>query len=141
VPRQIRIEYPCAIYHAMSRGDRREAAVLGDSDREFSIKSLGEACAKCDWQVHAYCLMTNHFHFVVETSLASLVSGMKWFLGTYTVGFNARHRLRGHLFAGRYKSLLMVWDANRTFLDRAIANSVASLGLMSARPRHAGGGR
>jgi putative transposase len=107
VPRQIRIEYPGAIYHVMSRGDRREAIVSGDADRELWLKTIGEACVKCDWQVHAYCLMTNHFHLVVETPAANLVSGMKWFLGTYTVRFNARHHLRGHLFAGRYKSLLV----------------------------------
>ena len=91
----------------MSRGDRREAIVGGDADRELWIKTLGEACAKCDWQVHAYCLMSNHFHLVVETPQANLVTGMKWFLGTYTVRFNTRHHLRGHLFAGRYKSLLI----------------------------------
>ena len=91
----------------MSRGDRREAIVSSDADRELWIGTLGEACAKCDWQVHAYCLMSNHFHLVVETPQANLVAGMKWFLGTYTVRFNTRHRLRGHLFAGRYKSLLV----------------------------------
>jgi putative transposase len=107
VPRQIRIEYPGAIYHVMSRGDHREAIVHGDGDRALWLKTLGEVCAKCDWQVHAYCLMTNHFHLVVETPLANLVIGMKWFLGTYTVRFNSKHRLRGHLFAGRYKSLLI----------------------------------
>ena len=107
MPRQIRIEYPGAIYHLMSRGDRREAIVLDDGDRELWLKTLGQACAKCGWHVHAYCLMTNHFHLVVETPSANLVAGMKWFLGTYTMRFNARHGLRGHLFAGRYKSLLI----------------------------------
>jgi putative transposase len=107
VPRQIRVEYEGAIYHVMSRGDRRENIVHGDADRELWLKTLGEACAKCDWQVHAYCLMNNHFHLVVETPLGNLVTGMKWLLGTYTVRFNARHGLRGHLFAGRYKSLLV----------------------------------
>lgn len=91
----------------MSRGDRREAIVCGNADRELWIKTLGEACAKCGWQVHAYCLMSNHFHLVMETPQANLVTGMKWFLGTYTVRFNTRHRLRGHLFAGRYKSVLV----------------------------------
>src|SRR4051794_32942393 len=91
----------------MSRGDHREAIVHGDGDRGLWLKTLGEVCDKCDWQVHAYCLMTNHFHLVVETPLANLVRGMKWFLGTYTVRFNCKHRLRGHLFAGRYKSLLI----------------------------------
>ena len=66
---------------------------------------LGETCIKCGWEVHAWCLMTNHFHIVVETPLGNLVEGMKWLLGTYTMRYNARNRLRGHLFAGRYKSL------------------------------------
>lgn len=107
MPRQLRIEYEGAVYHVMSRGDRREDIVRGDADRELWIETLAEACGKCDWQVHAYCLMSNHFHLVVETPLGNLVSGMKWLLGTYTVRFNARHRLRGHLFAGRYKSVLL----------------------------------
>jgi putative transposase len=107
VPRQIRIEYPGAIYHLMNRGDRREAIVQTDADRELWIRTLGEACVKSGWQVHAYCLMTNHFHLVVETPQPNLVAGMKWFLGTYTVRFNTRHHLRGHLFAGRYKSVLI----------------------------------
>jgi putative transposase len=91
----------------MSRGDRREAIALDDADRQLWVETLGNACRKCDWQVHAYCLMSNHFHLVLETPLANLVAGMKWFLGTYTVRFNVRHKLRGHLFAGRYKSLLV----------------------------------
>lgn len=107
MPRQIRIEYPGAIYHVMSRGDRREAIVLGDEDRELWLRTLAEACRKTGWQVHGYCLMGNHFHLVIETPEPNLVAGMKWLLGTYTVRFNTRHQLRGHLFAGRYKSLLI----------------------------------
>ena len=107
MPRQIRIEYEGALYHVMSRGDHREAIVQDEKDRAMWIHTLAGACTKCDWQVHAYCLMTNHFHLVMETPSANLVSGMKWLLGTYTVRFNRRHQLRGHLFAGRYKSLLI----------------------------------
>ena len=107
MPRQPRIEYEGAIYHVMNRGDRREDIVRGDEDRKLFVRSLGETCEKCGWEVHAWCLMRNHFHLVVETPLGNLVAGMKWFLGTYTIRFNARHRLRGHLFAGRYKSLLV----------------------------------
>lgn len=62
-------------------------------------------CAKTDWQVHAWCLMGNHFHLVVETPKANLADGMKWLLGTYTGRFNRRHQLFGHLFSGRYKAL------------------------------------
>jgi putative transposase len=91
----------------MSRGDHRENIVRGNYDRRMWVTTLGEACTKCDWEVHAYSLMSNHFHLVVETPLGNLVSGMKWFLGTYSIRFNTRHRLNGHLFAGRYKSLLV----------------------------------
>lgn len=107
MPRQPRIEYEGAIYHVMNRGDRREEIVREDSDREIFVATLGEACVKCSWEVHAWCLMGNHFHLVVETPQGNLVAGMKWFLGTYTSRFNSRHRLRGHLFSGRYKSLIV----------------------------------
>ncbi len=93
--RQLRIEYAGAIYHVMSRGDRRETIFLDDEDRKGFLRTLGEACERAGWEVLAYCLMGNHFHLVVETPKPTLVSGMKWFLGTYTQRFNARHRLRG----------------------------------------------
>lgn len=105
--RPLRLEYAGAIYHVMSRGYRQEAIFLDDEDRHWFLKALGEACEKAAWQVHAYCLMGNHFHLVLETPQPTLVAGMKWFLGTYTQRFNARHQMRGHLFAGRYKSLLV----------------------------------
>jgi REP element-mobilizing transposase RayT len=68
---------------------------------------LDEACGKTGWQVHAFCLMRNHFHLVVETPQANLIAGMQWLLGTYTARFNRRHKVFGHLFGGRYKSLLV----------------------------------
>jgi REP-associated tyrosine transposase len=105
--RKLRIEYPGALYHVMNRGDRREAIFKDDKDRELFLETLGQACEKTGWQVHAYCLMPNHFHLVVETPQANLVAGMKWFLGTYTGRFNRRHKLFGHLFSGRYKSLVV----------------------------------
>src|SRR5262249_30639513 len=67
---------------------------------------------KTGWQVHALCLMSNHFHLVVETPRANLVVGMRWFLGTYTARFNRRHRLCGHLFSGRYKALVVDGSAS-----------------------------
>ena len=105
--RKLRLEYPGAIYHVMNRGDRREPIFQDDKDRRLFLETLGEACAKADWQVHAYCLMGNHFHLVLETPQGNLVAGMKWFLGTYTSRFNRRHKLFGHLFSGRYKSLIV----------------------------------
>jgi len=100
VPRQLRIEYEGALYHLLSRGDRREEIFWDDQDRERFLQLLGRVCGRTGWQVHAYCLMSNHFHLVVETPRPNLVAGMKWFLGAYTMSFNRRHRLSGHLFGG-----------------------------------------
>ena len=105
--RKLRVEYPGAIYHIMNRGDRREPIFKDEADRQRFVETLGEACAKTGWQVHAYVLMPNHSHLVIETPQANLVAGMKWFLGTYTSRFNRRHKLFGHLFSGRYKSLVV----------------------------------
>src|SRR6266496_4443966 len=105
MPRKLRVEYEGAIYHVLNRGNRREPIFRDDEDREIFRQTLDQVCAKTDWQVHAYCLMGNHFHLVVETPRANLVAGMQWFLGTYTSRFNRRHKTVGHLFSGRYKSL------------------------------------
>jgi REP element-mobilizing transposase RayT len=82
--RKLRVQYPGAIYHVMNRGDRREPIFRDDLDHRRFLVTLSETCAKTGWQVHAYCLMSNHFHLVIETPQADLVAGMKWFLGTYT---------------------------------------------------------
>ena len=70
MPRPLRIGYEGAIYHVLNRGDRRELIFRDDADRKRFLETLGEACAKTDWQVHALCLMGNHFHLVVETPRA-----------------------------------------------------------------------
>src|SRR6266566_7444374 len=127
MPRQLRIEYPGAIYHVMNRGDRREPIFSDDADRKRFLDTLSEVCAKTDWQVHAYCLMANHFHLVVETPYANLVAGMKWFLTTYTSRFNRRHKLFGHLFSGRYKALIVEGSGNgylKTVCDYVHLNPV-----------------
>jgi putative transposase len=103
----MRVQYPGAIYHVMSRGDRREDIFIDDVDRQDLLKTLAEACQKTGWQVHAYCLMRNHFHLVVETPNANLVEGMRWLLSAYTIRLNHRHQLIGHVFSGRYKALLV----------------------------------
>jgi len=112
VASKLRVEYPGAIYHVMNRGDRREPIFKDDEDREKFLTILAETCGKTGWQVHAYCLMPNHFHLVVETPQANLVAGMKYFLGVYTIRFNRRHKLYGHLFSGRYQSLIVDGSGN-----------------------------
>ncbi|HWM24003.1 MAG TPA: transposase [Chthoniobacterales bacterium] len=105
--RPLRIQYAGARYHVMSRGDRRQNIFRSDKDRILFLETLARACGKTQWQVHAYCLMSNHFHLVVETPGGNLVAGMKWLLGTYTMRFNRTHRYSGHLFGGRYKAQLI----------------------------------
>jgi len=122
MPRQLRIEFSGAIYHLMNRGNRRGAIFKDDQDRERFLSTLGQTCEKTAWQVHAYCLMGNHFHLVVETPQPNLVAGMKWLLGTYTGRFNRRHHLTGHLFSGRYKSLLV--DGSGTGYLRTVCDYV-----------------
>ncbi len=135
--RKLRIEYPGAVYHVMSRGNRREAIFHEDRDREFFLETLAEACAKTDWQVQAYCLMGNHFHLVVLTPQGNLVGGMKWMLGTYTSRFNRQHKLVGHLFSGRYRALVV--DASspgylRTVSEYVHLNPVRAKLLRSDEP-------
>ena len=127
MPRKLRVEYAGAIYHVMNRGDQREPIFKDDVDYQCFLTTLGEACAKTGWQVHALCLMHNHFHLVVETPEANLVAGMRWFLSTYTARFNRRHKFFGHLFSGRYKALIVEGSGNgylRTVCDYVHLNPV-----------------
>jgi REP element-mobilizing transposase RayT len=75
--RPLRIQYAGAMYHVMNRGDQREDIFRDDEDREKFLSTLGEGCGKTEWQIHAYCLMSNHFHLVLETPQPNLVFGMK----------------------------------------------------------------
>src|SRR3990170_2134177 len=125
--RKLRVQYPGAIYHLMNRGDRRGPIFKDDEDHRRFLENPGQCCAKTGWQGHAFCLMANHFHLVVETPQPNLVAGMKWFLGTYTSRFNRRHKLFGHLFSGRYKSLIVDGSGDgylRTVCDYVHLNPV-----------------
>jgi REP element-mobilizing transposase RayT len=105
--RQARIEFEGAFYHVMARGDRREPIVMGDEDRRDFLATMGRACARAGWRVHAWVLMTNHYHWLIETPRANLVDGMRWFQNTHTRRFNVRNRQWGHVFGGRYKAVLV----------------------------------
>jgi len=101
----------------MARGDHGEAIFKDDVDRNLFLKTLSEVVDRTGWIIHAYVLMTNHYHFLIETPEPNLVSGMTWFQGAYAQRYNARHRLRGHLFQGRYKALV-IESEEKEFLDR-----------------------
>jgi putative transposase len=135
--RKLRVEYEGAIYHVMNRGDRREAIFLDDEDHQRFLTTLGEACVKTGWQVHAFCLMGNHFHLIVETPQPNLVAGMKWLLGTYTGRFNRRHKFFGHLFSGRYKALIVDGSGNgylKTVCDYVHLNPMRAKLLTPEQP-------
>jgi len=135
--RRLRVEYPGALYHVMNRGNRREPVFRDDRDRQRFVETLGEACHKTGWKVQAWCLMSNHFHLVVETPRANLVAGMKWLLGTYTMRFNRRHKLIGHLFGGRYRALIVDGSGSgylRTVCDYVHLNP-ARAGLVAPTER------
>ncbi len=135
MPRQVRIEFPGATYHVMCRGDRREDIFRDDGDREMMLATLAETVEKTGWQIHAWVWMRNHYHLLVETPEANLVKGMTWFQTTFTTRFNARHRLRGHLFGGRYKAVLVDRGEPRyfsTLLDYIHLNPVRA-GIIKTR--------
>jgi REP element-mobilizing transposase RayT len=114
--RPLRIEYPGAVYHVMARGNQGRVIYQDDRDRRRFLETLGEACGKTGWRIHAYVLMGNHYHLLVETPEANLVAGMKWLQGTCTQRYNGRHQLRGHLFQGRYKAVPVEAD-NAGYLE------------------------
>jgi REP element-mobilizing transposase RayT len=130
MPRPLRIEYSGARYHVMSRGDRRETIFSDAQDYDLFLTTLGQACAKTGWEAHAYCLMSNHFHLVLETPQPNLVAGLRWMLGTYTQRFNGRHQHWGHLFGGRYKAQLID--------ERAPAYLVRACNYVHLNPARAG---
>lgn len=92
--RTLRIEYPGAVYHVQSEGNRGDAIYLDDEDRETFLRTFQEAARRSGWTVYAYALMANHYHILFQTARANLVDGMKWLQTAYTQRFNARHRMR-----------------------------------------------
>src|SRR4051812_48564523 len=97
MPRQLRLEDGGAIYHVTNRGDRREIIFRDDEDRARFLGTVGPTCEKTGWEVQGWCLMSNHFHLVLETPQPNLVAGMKGLLGTYTMRFNRRPKTTEHL--------------------------------------------
>ena len=89
--RPLRLEFAGALYHITARGERREEIYLDDDDRQAFIDLLGEVCLRFNWTVHAYCLMSNHYHLLVETPDSNLSRGMRQLNGMYTQRFNRRH--------------------------------------------------
>jgi len=105
--RPLRIEYPGAVYHLTSRGNRQESIFEDDADRYGFLDILGKTVERYNWICHAYCLMNNHYHLLVETPDANLSLGMRQLNGVYTQYTNRRHGKVGHVFQGRFHSVLI----------------------------------
>lgn len=108
--RPLRIEFSGALYHVTSRGNAQADIYLDDHDRRDYLSVLSEVCHRFNWAVHAYCLMSNHYHLLIETPDANLSKGMRQLNGVYTQYFNRTHSHVGHVFQGRYKAILVQKD-------------------------------
>lgn len=118
--RPFRIEFTGAVYHVTSRGNARKKIFLDDSDREIFLATLGWVVERFGWLCHAYCLMDNHFHLLIETPKPNLSTGMRQLNGVYTQRFNRLHKRVGHLFQGRFKAILVEKDNYLLELSRYI---------------------
>jgi len=108
--RPLRIEFPGAVYHVTSRGDRREPIFEDDKDRAVLLNIVGQMLARFDSIALAYCLMGNHYHFVLGTRQANLSAMMRQINGVYSQAYNRRHGKVGHVFQGRFKAILIDRD-------------------------------
>lgn len=102
--RALRVEYPGARYHVMCRGNQSRDIFQSQEDADLFVRCLGEMCVRDQAVVHAWCLMSNHYHLLLDTPQGNLADAMKWFQGTFAQRYNALHKLWGHLFQGRYKA-------------------------------------
>jgi putative transposase len=105
--RPLRIECEGALYHVTSRGDRREPIVESDGDRAAWVEVLAATCVRFNWRLHAWCLMGNHYHLLLETPEPNLSLGMRQLNGVWSQQFNRRHGRVGHVFQGRFKAIMV----------------------------------
>ena len=101
----------------MCRGNQQRDIFLSDADADLFLRCMEEMCARSETHLHAWCLMSNHYHLLLETPHGNLVEAMKWLQGTFTQRYNARHQLWGHLFQGRYKAKV-VDDADSSYFQK-----------------------
>lgn len=130
--RALRIQFPGAIYHVTSRGDRRKAIFVDDADRRRFLELLADAMDRFDGAVMAYCLMGNHYHLVLQTRLANLSRLMRHVNAVYSQAFNRRHGVVGHMFQGRFKAILVDRDAYLLALCRYVELNPVRAGLVEA---------
>ena len=130
--RPLRIEFPGAVYHVTSRGDRRESIFEDDADRQALLAVMALGLARFDARMLAYCLMGNHYHFVLHSAAANLSQLMRHINGVYSQAFNRRHSKVGHLFQGRFKAILVDRDAYLLEVCRYVELNPVRAGMVDA---------
>jgi putative transposase len=130
--RPIRIEFEGGFYHVTSRGNARQDIFADDEDYRTFLTILADVVERYRWLLHAYCLMGNHYHLLIETPQANLSRGMRQLNGVYTQKYNRRHNRVGHLFQGRYKAFVVEKDAYLLELSRYIALNPVRAKLVSS---------
>ena len=130
--RPLRIEYPGAVYHVTSRGNEKKAVFKDDQDRENFLNTLQHVNKRYNWLCHAYCLMTNHYHLLIETPDANLSLSMRQLNGVYTQLFNKRHKRTGHLFQGRFKGILIQKDSHLLEVCRYVVLNPIRAGMVES---------
>jgi REP element-mobilizing transposase RayT len=128
--RPLRIEFPGAVYHVTSRGNAKQVIFINDEDRGRFFGVLSMVVERFNWLCHAYCLMKNHYHLLIETPKGNLSKGMRELNGVYTQGFNQRYRRVGHLFQGRYKAIIVEKDNHLLSLCRYVVLNPVRIGLI-----------
>ena len=132
--RPLRLEYAGALYHLTARGNAGANIFRHDDDRRLFLELLGKEITQQGWRCYAYCLMDNHYHLLIETPEPNLVAGMRRLNGVYTQAFNRRHKRVGHVFQGRYKSIVVDKDSYGLELCRYIVlNPVRARMVKSAQ--------
>jgi putative transposase len=129
--RPLRIEYPGAVYHVTSRGNARADIFKDIVDRQTFLLLLESVVNRFNWICHAYCLMDNHYHLLIETPDGNLSMGMRHLNGVYTQDFNRRHQKVGHVFQGRFKAIIVEKDSHLRELCRYIVLNPVRAGLVS----------
>lgn len=128
--RPLRIEFEGALYHITSRGNEKRDIFLDDEDRESFLEILAQINKRFNWLCHAYCLMNNHYHLLIETPEANLSKGMKLLNGIYTQRFNKKYKRVGHLYQGRYKAILIGKESHLLEVARYIVLNPTRVGIV-----------
>ena len=128
--RPLRIEFKGALYHITSRGNARQAIFLNEGDFADFLRILGSVVKRYHFLLHAFCLMDNHYHLLIETPEGNLSKGMRQLNGLYTQRFNRKHHRVGHLFQGRYKAILVDKDNYLLELSRYIVLNPVRAGIV-----------